>query len=130
MSWIGLKYSWHCPQDRQWCDESEGWAYTCGAGPTWGITLYDRQVVQLEGRIATTAGEPNYVVLPVVDKLGALLDVDIVSADIKHYSNVAFVLRRRRGMTTFYQMCKGQDITSFMSFGYAQQSVCDQVFVY
>lgn len=30
-------------------------------------------------------------------------------------------------MTTFYQMCKGQDITSFMSFGYAQQSVCDQV---
>lgn len=75
-----------------------------GAGPTWGITLYDWQVVQLEGRIATTAGEPNYVVLPIVDKLGALLDVDIVSADIKHYSNVAFVLRRRRGMKMFNEL--------------------------
>lgn len=50
----------------------------------------------MEGRIASAAGEPNYVVLPIVDKLGALLDVDVISANIKHYSNVAFVLRRRR----------------------------------
>lgn len=50
----------------------------------------------MEGRIASAAGEPNYVVLPIVDKLGALLDVDVISANMKHYSNVAFVLRRRR----------------------------------
>lgn len=72
-----------------------GWVCVGGAGPTWGITLYDGQVVQLEGRIASAAGEPNYVVLPVVDELGALFDVDVVSADIKHYSNVAFVLKGR-----------------------------------
>lgn len=49
----------------------------------------------MEGRVASAAGEPNYVVLPVIDKLGALLNVDVVSAHIKHYSNVAFVLRGR-----------------------------------
>jgi len=40
------------------------------------------------------------VVLPIVDKLGALLDVDIISANIKHHPNVAFVLGRRN-MTKF-----------------------------
>lgn len=68
------------------------------AGLTWGIALYDRQVVQLEGCIASAAGKPNYVVLSVVDKLGALLNVDVVCADIEHYPNVAFILRRRGKM--------------------------------
>lgn len=72
-----------------------GWAFVGGAGPTWRVTLYDGQVVQLEGRIASAAGEPNYVVLPVIDELGALLNVDVISAHIKDYSNVAFVLRGR-----------------------------------
>ena len=49
----------------------------------------------MKGCIASAASESNYVILSIVDKLGALLDVDIISADIKHYSNVAFVLRRR-----------------------------------
>lgn len=48
----------------------------------------------MEGCIASATGEPNYVVLPIVDELGALLDVDVISANIKHYSNVALVLRK------------------------------------
>lgn len=37
------------------------------------------------------------MVLPVVDKFGALLDVDVIRANVKHYSNVALVLRRGEG---------------------------------
>lgn len=82
-------------QDGQCCGWQVGWAYVGGAGPTWGIPLYDRQVVQLERGVAAAAGEADNVVLPVVDELGALFDVDVVGADIKHDSDVAFVLRRK-----------------------------------
>lgn len=37
------------------------------------------------------------MVLPVVDKLGALLDVDVVGADVEHHPDVAFVLSGRDG---------------------------------
>lgn len=89
---------------------------TGGAGPTWGIALNDRQVVQLEGCIASAAGEPYYMVLPVVDKLGALLDVDVVRAHIEHYSNVAFVLRRGGDIMTFHEGCYRQQNPSFHVF--------------
>lgn len=46
----------------------------------------------MEGCVAPAAGEPDDVVLPVVDKLGALLDVDVIGADVEDHPNVAFVL--------------------------------------
>lgn len=91
--WTEVKFA-----SEQWRHESVGWGYMVGAGPTWGVPLYDRQVVQLEGCIPTASGEPNYVVLPIIDKLGALLDVDIVCANIEHHSNVTLVLWRRQTM--------------------------------
>ena len=69
----------------------------------------------MEGRIASAAGEPNYVVLSIVDKLGALLDVDVVGADIKHYSNVAFVLRRRRRCSRL-KKGKSKDVCYLLAF--------------
>lgn len=101
VSRFALRCSQRCPRIGQavlkWVGGCLG--LMCWA-PTWGIAFNDRQVVQLEGCIASAAGEPNYVVLPIVDKLGALLDVDVVSANIKHYSNVALVLREGRGTHT------------------------------
>lgn len=86
--WTGVQLN--LPRDKQCSAGAVG-----GAGPTWGETLYDLQVIQLEGCIATTAGETNYVVSPVVDKPGALFYVDIISSNIKHHSNVAIILKRR-----------------------------------
>lgn len=64
-----------------------------GAGPTWGIALDDGQVVQLERGVAAAAGKADDVVFPVVDELGALLNVDVVSAHVENYPDVALVLR-------------------------------------
>lgn len=55
--------------------------------------LYDREVVQPEGGVAPAAGEADHVVLPVVDELGALLDVDVVRAHVEDHPDVAFVLQ-------------------------------------
>lgn len=57
--------------------------------------LYDGEVIQPKGCVAAAAGEPDDVVLPVVDKLGALLDVDVIGAHVEDDPNVAFVLRAR-----------------------------------
>lgn len=37
------------------------------------------------------------MVLPVVDELGALLNVDVVRAHVEHHPDVALVLRRKKG---------------------------------
>ena len=66
-----------------------------GARPTGGVAFDDGQVVQLKGGVASAAGEADDVVLPVVDKLGALLDVDVVRANVEHYPYVAFVLEEQ-----------------------------------
>lgn len=55
--------------------------------------LYDGEVIQPKGCVAPAAGEADDVVLPVVDELGALLDVDVVGAHVEDHSDVAFVLR-------------------------------------
>lgn len=59
--------------------------------------LYDGEVVQPEGGVAPAAGEPDDVVLPVIDKLGALLNVDVIGAHVEDHPDVAFVLRGRTG---------------------------------
>lgn len=59
----------------------------------------------MEGCIASATGEPNYVVLSIVDKLGALLDVDVIGANIKHYSNVALVLRKETDTNMLHEDC-------------------------
>lgn len=46
----------------------------------------------MERGVAATAGEADDVVLSVIDELGALLNVDVVSADVEHHPDVALVL--------------------------------------
>lgn len=57
--------------------------------------LYDGEVVQPKGGVAPAAGEPDDVVLPVIDELGALLNVDVIGAHVEDDSDVAFVLQGR-----------------------------------
>lgn len=59
--------------------------------------LYDGEVIQPKGGVAPAAGEPDDVVLPVIDKLGALLDVDVIGAHVEDDSDVAFVLQGGTG---------------------------------
>lgn len=82
---------------------------------TWGVALDDGQVVQLQRGVAAAAGEAHDVVLPVVDELGALLDVDVVRAHVEHHTDVALVLRKthiesRSGFCT-YRLSLGQFLT-------------------
>lgn len=63
---------------------------------TCGVPLNDWQVIHLQRGITPTPRELHHVVLPVVHKLGLLLDVDVVCAHVEDHSHIALFLKRRR----------------------------------
>lgn len=63
---------------------------------TCGIALNDWQVIHLQSGITPTPRKLHYVVFAVIYKLWRLLDVNVVRSDIKHNSNVSFLLEKEK----------------------------------